>query len=102
MGGSEDGGKRRDRDRQGHYRRATLAHPLRQRIVRLMDDGREAGRGEIAAALEQTHSRIGYHLRVLVRHRVLKVVPKAGPREPLYRRSPRAHWVRKMLGGRGE
>ena len=96
MAGSKDDGRRRDRE--NHYRCATLLHPLRNRILRLMLAGREAGAGEIAAELDEAPGRIAYHLRVLLRRDALKVIPKCRPAPPRYRWSPEAAWARKMLG----
>lgn len=100
MAGPKDSGRRRERE--DHYRRAALMHPLRQRILRLMLDRTAAGGDGIAAELEQPLGRIAYHLRVLVRCRALRVVPKRRPAPPLYRWSPQAQWARKMLGGEAE
>jgi DNA-binding transcriptional ArsR family regulator len=100
MAGSKDGGKRRDKE--NHYRCAALLHPLRHRILVLMADGREIDRGEIAAELDEAPGRIAYHVRVLVRRRALKVVPKRRPAPARYRWSPDAGWARKMLGEIGE
>ncbi|HSR94119.1 MAG TPA: helix-turn-helix domain-containing protein [Solirubrobacterales bacterium] len=75
-----------------------LAHPLRQRILRLIPTGEQLGGGEIAAELDEPAGRIAYHLRVLVKHDALKVVPKCRPLPPLYRWAPDAGWARKMLG----
>jgi len=96
MAGSKDGGKRRDRE--NHYRCAALLHPLRHRILVLMAEDREVGRAEIAAELDEAPGRVAYHVRVLVRRRALKVVPKRRPAPALYRWSPDAGWARKMLG----
>lgn len=96
MAGSKDGGKRRDKE--NHYRCAALLHPLRHRILVLMADGREIDRGEIAAELEEAPARIAYHVRVLLRRKALKVVPKCRPTPARYRWSPDAAWARKMLG----
>lgn len=100
MAGSKDSGERRDKE--NHYRHAALFHQLRQRILRLMFDGREAGVGEIAAELDEPRGRIAYHLRVLVRRDALKGVARCRPAPPLYRWSPQAQWARKMLGGDDE
>lgn len=92
---------RRGRDgRTGaeHLRLAALFQPRRQKILRLLLDGREVDSGEIAAAVGGDRGRIGYHLRVLVRRGVLQGVAR-GPAAPaLYRWSPQADWARKMLG----
>jgi DNA-binding transcriptional ArsR family regulator len=96
MAGSKDGGKRRDKE--NHYRCAALLHPLRHRILVLMAGGKEIGRGEIAAELDASPGRVAYHVRVLVKRRALKVVPKCRPAPPHYRWSPDAGWARKMLG----
>jgi DNA-binding transcriptional ArsR family regulator len=95
MPGSGEGGK--CRDKENHYRCAVLLHPLRHRILRLVFGGEEVGVGEIAAALDRAPGEIAYHLRVLVRRRALKVVPKCRPVSPHYRWSPDAEWARKML-----
>jgi DNA-binding transcriptional ArsR family regulator len=96
MAGSKDGGE--CPDREDRYRRAAIEHPLREEILRLLLDGRQAGAAEIAADLGEALGRILYHLRVLVRRGALKVVPKCRPAPPLYRWSPEARWARKMLG----
>jgi DNA-binding transcriptional ArsR family regulator len=89
---------RRHRDRQPHRRCALMSHPLRQRIGRLLVDGREAGADEIAAALDESADRVAYHLRLLFRREVLEAVPKCRPAPPCYRWSPQAQWARKLLG----
>ena len=61
MAGSKGGGERRDREQ--HYRRAALAHPVRRGILRLLLDGMEAGAVEIAAELTEAPGRIAHHLR---------------------------------------
>ncbi|HKB52297.1 MAG TPA: helix-turn-helix domain-containing protein [Solirubrobacterales bacterium] len=93
--GSEEGGKRRDKE--SHYRCATLLHPLRERILRLTRSDEEVGLSDIAAELDEAPGRVAYHLRVLIRRNALKVVPKCRPAPPLYRWSPAAEWARKML-----
>lgn len=79
------------------YRRAALAHPVRQGILCLMLDGREAGTAEIAAALAEEPGRIAYHLRVLTRRGAVKGIAKDPPAPPFYRIAPQALWARKML-----
>ena len=100
MTGSKDGGERRDK--QNHYRCAVMSQPLRRRIACLYLGGEEVGTAEIAAELDREIGRIAYHLRLLVRRDVLKVVPKCRPTPPLYRWSPQAEWARKMLGENDE
>jgi DNA-binding transcriptional ArsR family regulator len=95
MAGFKRGGKRRDDENDD--RRAALLHPLRNRILRLMLGGGEAGAAEIAAELDEAPGRIAYHLRVLVRHEALKVVPKCRPTPPHYRWPPDGDWFRKVL-----
>ncbi len=95
MAGSKGGGKRRDSEQ--HYRRAALAHPVRQGILRLLLDGMEAGVAEIAAVLAEEPGKIAYHLRALRRRRALKGVAKNPPAPPYYRLAPQALWARKML-----
>jgi DNA-binding transcriptional ArsR family regulator len=95
MAGFKRGGERRDDG--DDKRRAALSHPLRNRILRLMLGGDEAGKAEIAAELDEPQGRIAYHLRVLVRHEALEVVPKCRPTPPHYRRPPDGDWFRKML-----
>jgi hypothetical protein len=91
-------GPSREHESESHYRRAAMFHPLRQRIGRLLSGGvPEVGAGELSAELEQPVGRIAYHLRVLVRRRVLKVVPRRRPAPPLYRWSEDAGWAREML-----
>lgn len=86
-----------ERERENHYRRATMFHPLRQRIGRLLLGETEGSAAELSAALGQPPARVRYHLRVLVRRRVLKVVPKRRPTPPRYRWSKEARWAREML-----
>jgi DNA-binding transcriptional ArsR family regulator len=96
MAGS--GGGEQRRDKKSHYRRAALRHPLRRKILRLMLAGMEADAAEIAAELGEAPGRIAYHLRVLLRRRALRAVARGRSLPALYRRSPQAHWARKMLG----
>jgi hypothetical protein len=100
MAGFEDGRKRRDKEHR--YRRAALAHPVRQGILCLILDGMEAGAAEIAATLAEEPGRIAYHLRVLTRRRALKGVAKDPPAPPYYRLAPQALWARKMLAELGK
>ncbi len=79
------------------YRRAALAHPVRQGILCLMLDGMEAGAAEIASAQAEEPGRIAYHLRVLTRRGALKGVAKDPPAPPFFRLAPGALWARKML-----
>lgn len=95
MAGSKDGGERRDKEHR--YRRAALAHPVRQGILCLMLDGIEAGAAEIAAELGEAPGRIAYHLRVLRRRRALRGIAKDPPAPPSFRLAPQALWARKML-----
>lgn len=94
MAGSSDG---RECEREGHYRRAAMFHPLRQRIARLLSEGEKAAAGDLSAELEHPLGGIAYHLRILVRRRVLEVVPRRRPAPPLYRWSDEAQWAREML-----
>jgi Helix-turn-helix domain len=94
MAGSIDGG---ERNRENHYRRAAMFHPLRQRIAHLLSGGVETAAIELSAKLEEPLGRIAYHLRVLVKRGVLKVVPKRRPTPPIYRWSDDARWAREML-----
>jgi Helix-turn-helix domain len=100
MAGSKDGGERHDK--QSHYRHAAMLHPLRQRIAGLLSAGAEHSAAAIAGEVDAALGRVAYHLRVLVRHDVLEVIPKRPPASPLYGWSPRAGWARKMLAGEGE
>lgn len=93
MAGSND----REHERENHYRRAAMFHPLRQRIARSLSGGVELAAAELSAKLEQPLGNIGYHLRVLVKRRVLKVVPRRRPSPPLYRWSEDARWAREMI-----
>jgi DNA-binding transcriptional ArsR family regulator len=96
MAGSGGGAERRDK--KSHYRCAALLHPLRRRILRLMRDDTGAGAGEIAAELGEDLGRISYHLRVLVKREVLKVIARRRPAPARYRWSPEARWAREVLG----
>lgn len=100
MAGFEDGRGRRDKEHR--YRRAALAHPVRQGILYLMIDGMEAGAAEIAAALAEEPGRIAYHLRVLRRRGALKGVAKDPPSPPYFRLAAQALWARKMLAELGK
>jgi DNA-binding transcriptional ArsR family regulator len=96
MAGSKDGGRRRDRE--NHYRCATILHPLRHRILVLTADGVEVDVGEISAELEEAPAKVAYHVRLLARRNALKVVPRCRPAQPRYRWSANAGWALKMLG----
>jgi hypothetical protein len=100
MAGSKDG--REGRDKEHHHRRAALAHPLRQGILRLMLSGMEAGATEIAAELGEAPGRVAYHLCVLRRRRALRAVARDRPAPPFYRLAPQALWARKMLAEFGK
>jgi DNA-binding transcriptional ArsR family regulator len=95
MAGRKDGDERRDREK--HYRRAALTHPLRRAILRLLLGGTELGVDEIGAELEEASGRTGYHLRVLFRRKAVKATATGRRARPLYGFAPRARWVRKML-----
>lgn len=95
MAGPEDAGEHEDRE--SRYRRAAMLHPVRQRIARLLADGAELRVAEVADALGQPRGRIAYHLRLLVKRGVLKVVPRRRPAPPRYRWSSEAEWAREML-----
>jgi DNA-binding transcriptional ArsR family regulator len=99
MAGPSDG--RESRDTQSRYRRAALEQPLRRRIARRLAEGGEASAVELAAALEAPLGRVAYHLRVLRRRRVLRVVPRRNPTPPRYRWGPDAQWARAMLADEG-
>jgi DNA-binding transcriptional ArsR family regulator len=99
MAGSKDGEERRDK--QCHYRRAALQHPLRRRILCLLLDGTEASADEIAAEVAEPPARVSYHLRILLRREALKATARGRPAPALYRWSPQARWVREMLGDGG-
>jgi DNA-binding transcriptional ArsR family regulator len=99
-GPPRDGGERRDKE--SHYRRAALEHPLRLRIARRLAGGEEASRGELAVELEAAPSRVAYHLRLLRRRRVLQVAPRRNPAPPRYRWGPDAEWALEMLAGKDE
>lgn len=100
MSGSKDGGERREKEH--HYRRAALAHPVRQGILCLMLDGMEAGTAEIAAVLAEEPGRVAYHLLVLTRRRALKGIAKDPPAPPYFHLAPQALWARKMLAEFGK
>lgn len=95
MAGTEDGS--RHRDREEHYRCAAILHPLRQRILRLMADDREAGLAGIAADLEEPRGTVAYHLSILVARGALRIVPRQKAAPALYRWASDAEWARKML-----
>ena len=76
-----------------------MSHPLRRRIARSLTTGVEAGATELSRELGQPLGRVRYHLRVLTRRRVLKVVSRRRPNPPLYRWSEDAGWARDMLAG---
>jgi DNA-binding transcriptional ArsR family regulator len=100
MAGSKDG--REGRDKEQHYRRAALAHPVRQGILRLMLDGMEAGAVEIGAELGVAPGTIAHHLRVLTRRRALKGTAKDPPAPPCFRLAPQALWAHRMLAELGK
>jgi DNA-binding transcriptional ArsR family regulator len=90
------GGGDSRRDIERHYRQAAISHPLRQAILNLLADGRRLDEAEIAAELGERRGRVAHHLRVLVRRGALKASAR-GRSPAIYRRSPQAHWVRKLL-----
>jgi DNA-binding transcriptional ArsR family regulator len=79
-----------------------MLHPLRQGIAARLLHGEELDVPRLAADLDEAPARIAYHLRVLTRHRVLKVVPRRNPNPPLYRFAAEAPWIREMLAGEDE
>jgi Helix-turn-helix domain len=79
-----------------------MAHPLRQRIAWFLSPDEQVGVARLAAELHEPPARIAYHLRLLVRRGVLRVVPKRRPAPPLYRWSANAEWARELLVGEGE
>jgi DNA-binding transcriptional ArsR family regulator len=94
MAGAKDGGERRDKE--DHYRRAALAHPLRRRILRLLLDGVEGGVEEIAAQLGEPPARVASHLRTLIKRDAVKARAR-GRLGARYRLAPEVEWARKML-----
>jgi hypothetical protein len=94
MAGTSDGG---EREVESHYRRAAMFHPLRQRIARLLSGGVEMASSELSTKLEQPLGKVAFHLRILVRWRVLKVVPRRRPTPPHYRWSEDAGWAKEMI-----
>lgn len=95
MAGSEGDDARRDK--KNRDLRVALVHPLRRRILRLLSDGREAERGEIAADLGETPARIAYHLRELARHRAVRVIPRERQAPIRYRWSLEDRCAREIL-----
>jgi hypothetical protein len=95
MAGSKDGGD--NRGKQNHCRQAVIWHRLHWRVAHRMLDGEEAGADELATELDEPRGWVAYHLRVLVKCRVLKVVPKCNPAPPRYRWGREAQWARDML-----
>ena len=95
MAGFDDERERREAD--DRYRRAALAHPVRQGILRLVLAGMEAGAIEIARELDEAPGRIVYHLLVLTRRRALKAIARGPTAPPAFRLAPQALWARKML-----
>lgn len=91
------GSGNREHEGENHYRRAAMFHPLRQRIGRTLAGGAELAAAELSLELKQPLGRIGYHLRVLTRRGVLKVVPRRRPTRPRYRWSDDAGWAKEML-----
>jgi DNA-binding transcriptional ArsR family regulator len=95
MAGFEDEQERRGIEQR--YRRAALAHPVRQGILRLLLDGMEAGAVEIAAELNEAPGRIAYHLLVLTRRKAVRGAARDRPASACFRLAPQALWARKML-----
>lgn len=91
------GERRRHRDREAHYRRAALAHPLRREIMERMFEGWRASADEIAAALGKRPERIAHHLGVLLRRGAVRAQEQDPGQPPLYRWAPRAYWARRLL-----
>jgi DNA-binding transcriptional ArsR family regulator len=78
-----------------------LRHPLRRDILRQMADEEAISPREIAAALRQPLSNVGYHVRVLAECAAITLVrtkPVRGSIQHFYRSAIEAPWARQVLG----
>jgi DNA-binding transcriptional ArsR family regulator len=77
-----------------------LRHELRRKILRLMYDGRESSPREIAKELDESLSKVSYHVRVLAKCGALAPARQEqirGATKHFYRRVLEAGWAKKML-----
>jgi DNA-binding transcriptional ArsR family regulator len=65
-----------------------IAHPLRQRILAVINEGEETSPNEVAQRLDQPLGRVSHHVRVLARLGAIELVrtePRRGAVEHYYR-----------------
>lgn len=100
-----------DRDRfDDNALLAALRHPLRRRILRLMEEDEPISPRQISIRLEHPLSNVSYHVRVLAECSAIALVftePVRGSVQHFYRASLEAPWARQVLdsydgGGEGE
>ncbi|MFN8217432.1 MAG: helix-turn-helix domain-containing protein [Solirubrobacterales bacterium] len=79
---------------------SALRHPLRRRILRLMEAEEPISPRQISTRLEHPLSNVSYHVRVLARCSAIALVftePVRGSMQHFYRASLDAPWARQML-----
>ncbi len=79
---------------------AALRHPLRRRILRLMEAEEPISPSQLSIKLEHPLSNVSYHVRVLADCEAVALVftePARGSVEHFYRASVEAPWARDML-----
>jgi DNA-binding transcriptional ArsR family regulator len=79
---------------------SALRHPLRRRILRLMEAEEPISPRQISIQLEHPLSNVSYHVRVLADCAAIALVftePVRGSMQHFYRASVEAPWARQML-----
>ncbi len=79
---------------------SALRHPLRRRILRLMEAEEPISPRQISTQLEHPLSNVSYHVRVLADCSAIALVftePVRGSMQHFYRASLEAPWARQML-----
>lgn len=79
---------------------SALRHPLRRRILRLMEEEEPISPRQISIRLEHPLSNVSYHVRVLAECAAIALVftePVRGSMQHFYRASIEAPWARQIL-----
>jgi DNA-binding transcriptional ArsR family regulator len=80
---------------------AALRHPLRRKILRLMESEDAISPRELSSLLEQPLSNVSYHVRVLADCEavaLVRTIPVRGSMQHFYRTAVDAPWARQILG----
>lgn len=79
---------------------SSLAHELRRRILRAMNDSEALSPCELAELLEESLSNVSYHVHILAGYGVLKPVGEKqvnGATQHFYRSELKAEWAKQVL-----